>query len=84
MWFTKKADAAIEEYRRTSTQKQIIEEIHETFFTEVDRLLSQARIVKSTDSQYQDLINKHDRLKRLGFTSTKEVTEAKKEIDRRV
>lgn len=61
---------------------QIIEEIHESFFTEVDKLLADAKIAKSLDTDKQGLIDKCARLKSLGFTNTKEVKEAQTEIYR--
>lgn len=64
------------------TTNEIIEEIHETFYTEVDRLLSSAKISNSLDTNKQDLIDKCVRLKALGFTNTKEVKEAESEIAR--
>lgn len=64
------------------TTNQIIEEIHESFYTEVDRLLADAKVAKSLDTNKQELIEKCGRLKRLGFTNTKEVKEAESEIKR--
>lgn len=61
---------------------EIIEEIHETFYTEVDKLLASAKISNSLDTDKQGLIEKCARLKALGFTNTKEVKEAELEIDR--
>lgn len=73
----------IEEQKQiTPTVNEIIEEIHDTFYTEVDRLLASAHIANSLDTNKQELINKHERLKSLGFTSTKEVKEAEVEIKR--
>jgi hypothetical protein len=64
------------------SQKKVIEEIHETFFTEVDRLLAEAKISKSTETQYEDLLKKQERLKNLGFSQTKEMIAAQAEIAR--
>lgn len=64
------------------TTKEIIEEIHETFYTEVDKLLANANIANSLDTDKQSLIDKCERLKALGFTNTKEVQEAESEISR--
>lgn len=64
----------------TKNIKEVIEEIHETFYTEVDRLLAEAKISKSLDTDKQDLIDKCTRLKSLGFTNTKEVKEAELEL----
>lgn len=64
------------------TTNQIIEEIHETFYTEVDRLLADAKILNSLESDKGELILKQEKLKSLGFRSTQEVVEAQKEKDR--
>lgn len=63
-------------------QSKLIEEIHETFYTEVDRLLQSAKISHSLESDKQELLEKCERLKKLGFTNTKEVQEARSEIRR--
>ncbi len=67
---------------RGKTVNEVIEEIHETFYTEVDKLLASAKIANSLDTNKQDLIEKCARLKALGFTNTKEVKEAEAEIAR--
>lgn len=64
------------------TTNEIIEEIHESFYTEVDRLLASAKIANSLDTDKQDLLDKCVRLKSLGFNNTKEVKEAETEIAR--
>jgi len=64
------------------TTNEIIEEIHESFYTEVDRLLASAKIANSLDTDKQDLLDKCVRLKSLGFKNTKEVKEAEAEIAR--
>lgn len=64
------------------SNEQLIEEIHENFFTEVDKLLAEAKISRSLDTDKQELIDKCERLKKLGFTNTKEVKEAEAEIER--
>lgn len=61
--------------------KEIIEEIHESFYTEVDKLLESAKISKSIESQKESLIDKRNKLVALGFTNTKEVQEANIAID---
>jgi len=50
---------------------RIIEEIHESFFTEVDKLLQEANISNSLDTNKQALLEKCERLKQIGFTNTK-------------
>lgn len=62
-----------------STSK-IIEEIHNDFYSEVDKLLASALVENSLETNKQELIAKSERLKALGFTSTKEVTDAKDEL----
>lgn len=80
---SEKGSAVLETVRqkRMSTN-EIIEEIHETFFTEADRLLAQAKISHSLETDKQPLIDKRDRLIKLGFTNTKECKEAATEIKR--
>lgn len=67
---------------RGKTVNEVVEEVHETFYTEVDKLLASAKIANSLDTDKQDLIEKCARLKALGFTNTKEVKEAEAEIAR--
>lgn len=68
--------------KSVKTTEQVIEEIHESFYTEVDRLLESANIGNSLETNKQALIDKREKLVKLGFTSTKEVVEADKEIER--
>jgi len=67
---------------KEKTVYELVEEIHDTFFTEVDRLLKSANEFNSLETNKQELIDKHDRLQSLGFTSSKEVKEASDEIKR--
>jgi len=67
---------------RGKTTNEVIEEIHETFYTEADRLLASALVANSLDTDKEDLIEKCNRLKALGFSNTQEVKEAEKEIAR--
>lgn len=74
----KKITSSLElEARKIKVRKnnKIIEEIHHTFYTEVDRLLAEANIkVQSDISEEEDLlIKKGIRLKALGFESAKDV-----------
>lgn len=64
-----------------STNK-ITEEIHNDFYTEVDKLLESALKSNSLETDKQGLIDKFDRLRELGFINTKEVKEAESEIQR--
>ena len=63
----------------TPNTNEIIAEIHDTFYTEVDRLLEMANEKHSLETGKTELINKAERLAKLGFTSSKEVEEANKE-----
>jgi hypothetical protein len=67
---------------RPKKSNKLVEEIHQAFYQEVNKLLAEASISKSTDTTKQDLIDKCRKLKMLGFTSTKEVLEAQAEINR--
>lgn len=64
------------------TVNDIVEEIHDSFYSEVEKLLAEAKITNSLETEYQSLIDKSERLRALGFTNTKEVKEAQAEIDR--
>lgn len=67
---------------KDQTVNDIIEEIHESFFGEVEKLLAEAKISNSLETEYQTLIDKCERLKALGFTNTAEVKSAEAEIGR--
>lgn len=60
------------------TNSQIVEEIHEAFYTEVDRLLEEAGILKQSIEVDREVKDRAKRLKELGFSSTKEVTDETK------
>lgn len=75
-------EVVVAELPKNKTTNQIIEEIHESFYTEVDRLLEGTKVMKSTETKYEALIKKSEELKALGFTNTKECIEANKEIAR--
>lgn len=64
------------------TVNEIIDEIHENFYTEVDRLLASAKISNSLETNKQALIDKHNALISLGFINSKEVKEAEAELKR--
>lgn len=68
--------------RSPEETKALIEEIHHSFYTEVDRLLENAKIQYPTESTKQELIDKVERLRKLGFTSTKEVKAVQSELTR--
>lgn len=65
---------------KEQTTKEIIDEIHETFYTEVEKLLNNAKKFNSLESDKQFLIDKSERLKNLGFINTKEVLVAENEL----
>jgi hypothetical protein len=62
--------------------KVTVVDIHESFYSEVDKLVSYAKNLNSVETDKQALIDKCERLKKLGFKNTKEVIEAKNELDR--
>lgn len=64
------------------TTNQIIEEIHETFYSEVDRLLKSAKVMNSLKSDKGEILNKGKKLSELGFKNSKEAIEAKVERER--
>lgn len=68
--------------RPNKSTEEIIEEIHETFFTEVDRLLAEAGVKHSLETEKQHVLNKANRLKNLGFLKSNVVIEAKGEQQR--
>lgn len=68
--------------KTAKSEVEIIEEIHDSFFTEVDKLFAAAKVSNSLDTNKQALLDKCKRLKALGFTNTKEVREAEIEIER--
>jgi hypothetical protein len=67
---------------RIQKQNAIVQEIHDTFYSEVDRLLAEAGIKVSDKTEKADLLIKASRLSSLGFNSTKEVSEAEVESKR--
>jgi len=68
--------------KKMKTDNEIIQEIHDSFDTEVDKLLEFTNNTASLHSEKQELIDKVKRLKALGFTNTKEVKEGETEIAR--
>lgn len=62
------------------TIAEVVEEIHETFYTEVDKLIIYANQFNSLKTDKQSLIEKCERLRALGFTKTKEIVEGEQEL----
>ncbi len=60
----------------------VIDEIHKTFYSEVDRIIIGAQQLDSMETTKQSLILKRDRLVAQGFRNTDEVKEADTEIAR--
>ena len=57
--FEKQITAAMQSIAaRKKSTNELIDEIHESFYTEVDRLLAEAKITNSLHSDKQDLIDK--------------------------
>lgn len=78
-FFTKTIDNIVPPVQTT---KEIIEEIHETFNTEVERLLAGTKVIGSMDTDKQPLLDKTARLNKFGFGASKDAVEADKESKR--
>lgn len=61
---------------------EVIQEIHDTFYTEVDRLLAEAGIKYSLETEKEEVLSKGNRLKALGFRKAHSVSEAEEEEKR--
>jgi hypothetical protein len=61
---------------------KLIDQIHDEFYTEVDKLLEFAKILKPLDTDKQEIIDKAKRLEKLGFKNTKDSDLARKEKQR--
>ena len=70
--FKKKEKLAIDVFREKSVN-DLIDEIHETFYTEVDKLLEEANIKTPESLVDKAIFEKGEKLKSLGFVNTKEV-----------
>ena len=63
---------------KKQTQDELVQEIHDTFYTEVDRLLADAKIMRPyanpqpLPDKQQSIIETGKRHIKLGFTTTKE------------
>ena len=57
------------ETKRSSAE--IVAEIHDTFFTEVDRIFEEARVLNSIEKD-ESLVDKAVRLSNLGFNKSKD------------
>ena len=72
----------VEVKEKEKSMKEMIQEIHDTFYSEVN-VLKEASLKRSlVETTKSDLIEKRDRLKKLGFNNTKECEEASIEINR--
>ena len=70
------------EKRIQESKNKLMDEIHNEFYTEVDKLLEFAKILKPLDTDKQELLNKASRLKKLGFVLVESIIEVKKEQQR--
>jgi hypothetical protein len=89
MWFKPKKSETLPEVsvevvepKRTIEPVVTVAEIHQTFFTEVDRLLEEARIFRTVEVNNPTAYEKGKRLVSLGFTNAKTVAESKDEQKR--
>lgn len=67
------------EKAKVKTTNELVEEIHENFYTEVDRLLAEAEILGSEETSMRETLEKAKRLRGLGFTSVITSIHAKEE-----
>lgn len=67
-------------FAKRQTTNEIIQEIHDTFYSEVDRLLEGTKVYRELQTEQQSLIDKAARLSKLGFGHSKEVQEANAQI----
>lgn len=79
MWkFNKKVKQEFKE----SQEVDLIDQIHNEFYSEVNILLNDANQFNEIKNKKPELIDKRDRLYNLGFRNTPEMLEAEKEIKR--
>ena len=71
-----------EAFQKPKSGNDLVDEIHETFFTEIDRLLAEAKILRSAETNMKEVILKAQRLKELGFIRASEVSGVISEIER--
>lgn len=69
-------------FKKQQNTNAIIEEIHNSFYSEVELLLDSAKNYNNIETTKQGLIDKTERLKKLGFKNTKEIQEANNELTR--
>lgn len=69
-------------FQKKKTTQELVEEIHHTFYTEVDRLLAAAKIITPIDVENNYKLKKMNRLIGVGFMNSIEVAEAKAEVAR--
>lgn len=74
----------VEEIIKNKTTKELIEEIHETFYSEVDRLKAKAEQQEEYVYKNKAKVDKGSRLKSLGFTATKTAIEAEEELKQKM
>lgn len=82
MFRKNKSIPVIEGKETNKTTSEIIQEIHTTFYTEVDRLKAMAEVKSDDSTDKQELLEKDDRLSKLGFTNSAYSKQARKEKDR--
>lgn len=66
-------------FKLQQSVQEVIQEIHDTFNTEVDRLFDYAKNPGDVSTISQNLLNKSEKLSKLGFSSAKEFVEVEKE-----
>lgn len=62
-----KSDTTVVEKTPSTAVLEKVKEIHATFYTEVDRLLAESKILSSTASEKQQLLDKAEKLIIMGL-----------------
>ncbi len=81
-FFTNGKQSSVDVAEPKQTQEQIIQEIHNSFYSESGKLLYQAENPTPLVSNQALLLEKSERLKKLGFGNTKDVAAAQNEEER--
>lgn len=82
MFGKKQPAVAVTDQKSTLAQQEVIQEIHHSFYTAVEDLLAWAKIPNSLESENKSLLEKSERLKKLGFSSAQSVKDASGEEKR--
>lgn len=83
MWpFKQKNQETNTEIKKDESEIELIDQIHNEFYSEVNILLNDANQFNEIENKKPELVDKRNRLYNLGFRNTPEMLEAEKEIKR--